>query len=65
MNCMRGCSRGSRAAGLVLAVPEDEQAKFDKLWAGDTSSYDNNHSRADLALCCILARRCKNNFLGD
>jgi primase-polymerase (primpol)-like protein len=28
---------------------------FGRLWAGDTSDYDGDHSRADAALCCMLA----------
>jgi primase-polymerase (primpol)-like protein len=30
-------------------------AKFQRLWAGDTSEYDGDHSRADAALCSLLA----------
>jgi putative DNA primase/helicase len=30
-------------------------AKFQRLWAGDTSDYDGDHSRADAALCSLLA----------
>ena len=29
--------------------------RFRRLWAGDASDYDNDHSRADLALCRTLA----------
>ncbi len=29
--------------------------RFCRLWRGDTSDYDNDHSRADAALCCMLA----------
>jgi putative DNA primase/helicase len=29
-------------------------AKFQKLWAGDTSEYEGDHSRADAALCSLL-----------
>ncbi|MBD5170070.1 MAG: AAA family ATPase [Oscillibacter sp.] len=29
--------------------------KFDKLFAGDMSDYDNNHSKADMGFCVILA----------
>jgi primase-polymerase (primpol)-like protein len=32
--------------------------RFRRLWAGDTSDYQNDHSRADLALCRILAFWC-------
>jgi primase-polymerase (primpol)-like protein len=29
--------------------------RFKRLWNGDISEYGNDHSRADAALCCILA----------
>jgi primase-polymerase (primpol)-like protein len=32
--------------------------RFRRLWAGDVSDYGNDHSRADLALCRILAFWC-------
>jgi primase-polymerase (primpol)-like protein len=32
--------------------------RFRRLWAGDLSDYGNDHSRADLALCRILAFWC-------
>ena len=32
--------------------------RFRRLWAGDPSDYDNDHSRADLALCRTLAFWC-------
>ena len=32
--------------------------RFRRLWAGDASDYDNEHSRADLALCRTLAFWC-------
>lgn len=32
--------------------------RFARLWAGDASDYGNDHSRADLALCRILAFWC-------
>lgn len=38
-----------------------QAAKFNKLFAGDTSDYDNDASRADLALCSILAFWCGRN----
>jgi hypothetical protein len=34
-------------------------AKFRALWAGDTSGYDGDASRADLALCGLLAFWCQ------
>ncbi len=51
-------SNGNR---LRVAVPIDEEEKFHKLMAGDMSDYDGDHSRADLALCRILARRFPND----
>lgn len=33
--------------------------RFSSLWAGNISEYDNDHSRADLALCRILAFWCQ------
>lgn len=35
--------------------------RFRRLWAGDMSDYGNDHSRADLALCRILAFWCGGN----
>jgi len=52
----------TRGTGIKLQAPPDETEKFNKLFAGDMSDYGNDHSRADLALCCILARRCGNNI---
>ena len=51
----------SRGNGLSVAVPVDEEERFQKLFAGDMSDYDDDHSRADLALCGILARRLHND----
>lgn len=51
----------TRSNGLNVAVPQDEEARLQKLWAGDISDYEGNHSRADLALCGILARRFRND----
>jgi hypothetical protein len=51
----------SNGNGLRVSVPIDEEEKFKKLMAGDVSGYNDDHSRADLALCVILARRFNNN----
>jgi hypothetical protein len=40
---------------IVKLAAEYSGDKFRRLWAGDTSEYDGDHSRADLALCSILA----------
>jgi primase-polymerase (primpol)-like protein len=47
----------SNGNGLVVSAPVDEEERFRKLWDGDMSDFDGDHSRADLALCSILARR--------
>lgn len=52
----------SKATGLSVAVPIDEEERFQKLMAGDMSEFDGDHSRADLALCVILARRLHNDI---
>lgn len=40
---------------LELAHNARNGAEFDRLWAGDTSGHGNDHSKADLALCALLA----------
>ena len=40
---------------LSLARRARNGSKFSKLWAGDLSDYDGDHSRADAALCSMLA----------
>jgi putative DNA primase/helicase len=37
------------------AVGARNGSKFQRLWAGDTSDYGGDHSRADAALCTMLA----------
>ena len=51
----------SNGNGLCVTVPVDEEERFRKLIAGDMSDYADDHSRADLALCGILARRLHND----
>jgi putative DNA primase/helicase len=57
------CERVQAAShsGVIVTAPLDEETKFQKLWAGDMSDFGDDHSRADLALCCILARRLHND----
>jgi len=40
---------------LRLARAASTRKKFDALWAGDVSRFDGDDSRADLALCSMLA----------
>ncbi len=42
---------------LVVAVPLTEKERFQKLWAGDMSAYNDDHSAADFALCILLAKK--------
>ena len=54
-----------------VLIPDDEvvrlisrtkqSEKFDALWRGDTSDYEHNASRADMALCSLLAFYCGPN----
>jgi primase-polymerase (primpol)-like protein len=37
------------------AMAAENDTKFRRLWNGDLSEYANDHSRGDLALCCLLA----------
>jgi putative DNA primase/helicase len=40
---------------LELAMQAKNSEKFSRLWRGDTSDYGGDESRADLALCSLLA----------
>jgi putative DNA primase/helicase len=40
---------------LALAMRAKNSEKFSRLWRGDTSDYAGDESRADLALCSLLA----------
>jgi hypothetical protein len=57
-----GARKGSRGRAAGPGLPDEEvllraegDAKFRRLWAGDTSGHGGDHSRADLALCSKLA----------
>ena len=43
---------------LARAMQARNGSRFARLWAGDTRDYDGDHSRADLALCGMLAFWC-------
>ncbi|HEX6503109.1 MAG TPA: AAA family ATPase [Terriglobales bacterium] len=49
--------RMRKVTGLSVEIPIAEEEKFKALMAGDTSAYDGDHSRADMALCIMLAHR--------
>jgi hypothetical protein len=58
--CKRVAGMQPKPGVVVSAGSEDE--KYHKLMTGDLSDFNGDHSRADLALCNILARKLNNNF---
>jgi len=48
---------GKKTTGLSVEIPVAEEEKFKALMSGDASGYDGDHSRADMALCVMLAQR--------
>ena len=46
---------------MVPPTTASGSTRFERLWAGDTSDYAGDESRADLALCCVLARQTGND----
>jgi hypothetical protein len=46
-----------RKDGLTVTVSVSEAKRLQKLMAGDMSDYDGDHSKADFALCCLLAKK--------
>jgi putative DNA primase/helicase len=51
-----GCSDADSDADLLARARGARNGqRFARLWAGDTSGYGGDHSRADLALCGMLA----------
>lgn len=51
---------------LSQLAKESTKAKFNKLYKdGDISAYDNDHSKADLGLCCMIARHSKDTRVID
>ena len=57
------CKRvaGMQKPGITVSATTDDE-KYKRLMAGDLSDFNDDYSRADLALCNILARRLNNNF---
>lgn len=51
---MGGGFDGDDQALIIKAISSGD-GKFKRLWHGDLSDYDDDHSRADLALCSLLA----------
>jgi putative DNA primase/helicase len=44
-------------AGLTVAVSVSVAERLERLMAGDMSLHNNDHSGADFALCCLLAKK--------
>jgi len=44
-------------AGLTVAVTVSEAERLERLMAGDISLHNDDHSAADFALCCLLAKK--------
>jgi hypothetical protein len=60
--CDRVAAIQQSKPGVGLVVPCDAEEKYRKLMVGDLSDFNGDYSRADLALCNILARKHNNNF---
>ncbi len=45
------------STGLTVAVTVSEAERLDRLMAGDMSLHHDDHSAADFALCCLLAKK--------
>ena len=56
-NCVVETARGMTKPGVTVEIPIADEEKFKALMSGDMSAYDEDHSRADMALCIMLARR--------
>jgi hypothetical protein len=49
--------KSEKTNSLTITVPFTEEEKLERLWAGDMSAYNNDHSTADFALCILLAKK--------
>jgi hypothetical protein len=47
----------ARPGGLVVHISVSEEERLQRLMAGDISLYHDDHSTADYALCCLLAKK--------
>lgn len=50
-------SGAQKKDGLRASIPVSEEERFQKLFAGDMSAYNDDHSAADFALCILLAKK--------
>src|SRR6202789_4308017 len=56
-NRVAAMEKPSKATSLTVAIPVSEEERFQKLWKGDISGNDGDHSAADFALCILLAKK--------
>ena len=47
----------AQPTGLIVAVTVSEAERLDRLLSGDMSLHNGDHSAADFALCCLLAKK--------
>ena len=47
----------TKSPGLVVSISVSEEERLSRLVAGDISLYHDDHSAADFALCCLLAKK--------
>ncbi|HPH40507.1 MAG TPA: hypothetical protein PL067_09490 [Bacteroidales bacterium] len=52
----QGAEIPTMADDNVLSLCKKRIKSFVRLWSGDTRDYDDDESRADFALCCMLAK---------
>ena len=47
----------AKSPGLTISISVSEEERLSLLMAGDMSLYHDDHSTADFALCCLLAKK--------
>jgi hypothetical protein len=47
----------AKSPGLTVSISVSEEERLSLLMAGDMSLYHDDHSTADFALCCLLAKK--------
>jgi hypothetical protein len=47
----------AKSPGLIVSISVSEEERLSRLMAGDISLYHDDHSTADFALCCLLAKK--------
>ena len=47
----------TKSPGLIVSISVSEEERLSRLMAGDMSLHHDDHSAADFALCCLLAKK--------